>query len=181
MMHPFLKTVNSIQQFNHRLSAASEAIGMFALFSIMILTFIDVIGAKVFLKPVLGSIDMVMVAQLVAISFAAASTLIAGGQISVDFFLLKMPKSIRNHVLFFTDTLCLLLFLLIGWRLAVYGYQVYHEGEVTPTAHIPLYPFAFGFMLAMIPVCIELIVKMIKRFIEQTLKEYDTSITRSKA
>jgi hypothetical protein len=65
---------------------------------------------------------------------------------------------------------CLLLFLLIGWRLAVYGYQVYHEGEVTQTAHIPLYPFAFGITLAMIPVCIELCMKIVKRFLDKTVQ-----------
>jgi hypothetical protein len=38
-----------------------------------------------------------MVAQIVAISFASASTLIAGGHVSVEFFLMKMPKSIKKQ------------------------------------------------------------------------------------
>ena len=166
-----MKKIESVQQFNHRLSAVMEAIGVAAIIMIMVVTFFDVIGAKVFLMPVPGSIDIVMVAQIVAISFAAASTLIAGGHVSVEFFLMKMPKSIKNRIGFLIDLSCLLLFLLIGWRLAVYGYQVYHEGEVTPTAHIPLYPFAFGITLAMIPVCIELCMKILKRFMDKVVQE----------
>lgn len=147
-----------------------EAIGVLALIVTMAITFTDVIGAKVFLMPVPGSIDMVMMAQIVAISFGAMSTLIACGHVSVEFFLMKMPKTIKKLIIFFIEMLCLILFLLICWRLAIYGYQVYHEGEVSPTAHIPLYPFAFGITLAMIPLCIEFCVNILKLFFDKTVR-----------
>ena len=169
-MHSFMKTIDSVQKFNHKLSKAMEAIGVLALLVTMAITFTDVIGAKVFLMPVPGSIDIVMMAQIAAISFGAMSTLIASGHVSVEFFLMKMPIPIKKLTIFFIEMLCLILFLLICWRLAIYGYQVYHEGEVSPTAHIPLYPFAFGITLAMIPLCIEFCVKILKLFFDKPVR-----------
>jgi hypothetical protein len=45
-------------------------------------------------------------------------------------------------------------FALIIWRLYVLGHTFQTSGESTPTAYIPLYPFAYGIALASIPVCL---------------------------
>ena len=47
---------------------------MIAFVFMMLLTTADVIGAKVFLSPIPGALDLMMLAQLVALSFALGAS-----------------------------------------------------------------------------------------------------------
>jgi TRAP-type C4-dicarboxylate transport system permease small subunit len=147
-------------EFNHQLSEKFEWVGLVGLLTVMFITFIDVIGAKLFLRPVLGAIDIVMLAQLLAIAFAAASTLLAGRHVQVEFFVMMLPKRVQVIVDGLIHIFCLVLFILIVWRLTVYGYDLQTGGEISPTAQIPLYPFAYATALAGIPVCIAYLLKI---------------------
>lgn len=118
------------------------------------ITCVDVVGAKVFRAPVFGAIDGLMLAQLVAVSFAAAMTLIVGRHIQVEFFLLLLPKRLQVIIDSIIHFLGFSLFVLIGWRLFAFAIFLQTGGEQSLTAHIPLYPFAFGAAVGCIPVCL---------------------------
>jgi len=147
-----------------------EWIGVFAYLLVMVITCVDVLGAKLFRTPVYGAIDIVMLAQLLAISFAASVTLIVGRHIQVEFFSLLLPKRLQIIINCIVHLLGFVLFLLIVWRLFVFGYSFQTGGEETATASIPLYPFVYGAAVACIPVCliflhhfIESIIKVVKK------------------
>lgn len=161
-MQQIIKLVDKAQKFNRSLSAAIESLGAISLLLIMTITCVDVIGAKAFLTPVPGALDIVMLAQTIAISFSVAATLSAGGHVSVEIFLKYMPPWLKRIVSIITEGLSLLLFVLIVWQLMEYGHQFRVDGESSPTARIPLYPFAYGIALATIPACIELCARIIK-------------------
>ena len=119
----------------------------------MSITCIDVIGSKLFLKPVFGSIDIVVLSQVVAISFANAFSLILGKHVQVEFFVPRLSRraqAVTDSIVFL---LGLILFILVIWRLCVYGYSLQTGGEVSATARIPMAPFAYGIALASVPVC----------------------------
>jgi len=128
----------------------------------MVITCIDVVGAKVFLWPVLGALDIVMLSQIVAIAFAASMALILGRHIRVEFFVARLPRraqAVIDSVVFLVG---LGLFIVIIWRLCVLGHSFQTSGEYSVTAHIPLYPFAYGIALASIPVCLVLLLEFLK-------------------
>jgi len=165
-----MTALNKFEKFNRSLSGWFEWIGLAGLLVVMFITCIDVIGAKVFLRPVFGAIDIVMLSQLVAISFAAAFSLILGRHVRVEFFVVMLPRRVQAVIDGIVFLLGLILFILIIWRLCVYGYFLQTGGEESATAGIPLYPFAYGIALASIPVCLVLlleflnaIVRMVKR------------------
>lgn len=161
-MERFLNLVERVQRGNRKVTAVIESVGVLALLLIMTITCADVIGAKAFLKPVPGALDIVMLAQTVAMSFCVAATLIVGGHVSVDIVLMHTPPLLKKYIVAVMELLSLLLFVLIVWQLAVYGHEMWEYQEVSPTARIPLYPFAFGIALATLPVCIELCTRVIK-------------------
>jgi TRAP-type C4-dicarboxylate transport system permease small subunit len=146
--------LGKFEKFNRLLSSWFEWVGLAGLLVMMLITCIDVIGAKLFLRPVFGAIDIVMLSQLVAISFACAFALILGRHVRVEFLVARLPRraqAVIDSIIFF---LGLTLFILIIWRLCVYGYSLQTGGEVSATALIPLYPFAYGIALAGFPVCL---------------------------
>lgn len=158
--------LDRLEEFNRTLSTCLEWVGLLGILVMMFITCIDVIGAKLFLYPVFGAIDFVILAQLVAISFAAGSALILGRHIQVEFFMIMLPKRLQAAVDAIVHFLGFVLFGLIIWRLILYGYSLQIGGEVSSTARIPLYFFAYGVALASVPVCLVLLLKLIKSTIK---------------
>ena len=157
----FITVLGKFEKFNHLLSGWFEWIGVAGLLLMMAITCIDVIGAKVFLWRLFGAIDIVMLSQIVAIAFAATIALILGKHIRVEFFVARLPRRAQAVI----DSIILIfelgLFILIIWRSYVYGHSLQTWGQVTATARIPLYPFAYGIALASIPVCLVFLVQLL--------------------
>ena len=165
-----MTALDKFEKFNRRISVGFEWVGLTAFVFMMLVTTIDVLGTKLFLVPVFGSLDMMMLAQLVAMTFAVSSTLIIGQHVSVEFFIALLPKRIQAVVECIVFFLGIVLFAMIVWQLFLYSYDLQVEGEVTSTARIPYYPFAYGAALACIPVCLvyvcyflESLLKVLKR------------------
>ena len=149
-----MTSLSKFEKFNHKLSMGIEWVGLVALLLMMLITTIDVIGAKIFLIPIYGALDVMMIAQLVGMSFAIASALILGRHVQVEFLVMLLPKRVQTGVDCIVNFLGFILFVLIVWRLGIYAYDLQIQGEVSPTARIPLYPFAYGASFACIPVCL---------------------------
>lgn len=128
----------------------------------MAVTCIDVVGAKVFGWRLPGAIDIVMLFQIVVISFAAGMALILGRHIQVEFFFNLLPPRVRAVINGFILLLSLGLFILIIWRLYALGHSYQTSGEHSAAAYIPLYPFAYAIALAGIPVGLILLQRFLK-------------------
>ena len=162
--------IEKLERFNRRLSSWCEGLGLAALLLMMVITCIDVVGAKVFLWPLLGAIDIVMLVQIVAISFAASMALILGRHIRVEFLFDLLPRRAQTVINSFVLLLVLGLFMAIIWRLCALGYSFQTSGEYSATAYIPLYPFAYAIALACIPVCLALFLDFLKSLTKGTQK-----------
>ena len=146
--------LEKFEKFNRTISLWIEWIGFGALFLMVVLTCVDVVGAKVFRTPVFGSLDVMMLAQLIAISFGVSMALIMGRHVRVEFFIILLPKRLRSVISCFVNFLGLVLFVLIVWRLFDFGHHLQIGGEESATARIPLYPFAYAAAVGCIPVCL---------------------------
>jgi len=160
----FTTWLGKFEKFNIRLIGWFEWLGIAGLLIMMLVTGIDVVGAKLFTWRLLGAIDIVMVSQVIAISFAAACALIVGRHVKVEFLVSRLPQRGQAIIESFVSILGLVLFVLIIWRLIVLGYSFQTSGEATATIYIPLYPFAYGIALACVPVCLVFITTLIKSF-----------------
>jgi len=146
--------LDKFARFNERLSGWIEWVGFAAIFLMVALTCVDVIGAKLFRTPVFGALDVMGIAQLIAISFAAAMALILGRHVQVEFFVMFLPKRVQAGVDIFVNFLGLALFVLIVWRLFAFAYHLQLGGEESMTARIPLAPFTYAAAAAFIPLCL---------------------------
>ncbi len=146
---------NRAKRFIYLLSAKLTIIGGFALFSMVVVTCIDVIGTKIFKRPFSGSYELVFLAQLVAIALSSGDTLIYGRHVHVEIFVLKMPTRIRKVITLIVSFLGFILFFVLAWQGFLYTKSLKSAHEVTGTVKIPLYPFALilgvsGGMVALI-------------------------------
>jgi TRAP-type C4-dicarboxylate transport system permease small subunit len=146
--------LKKLERFNGSLSGWTAGIGFAAMIFMIVLTAADVLGSKLFLLPVPGSLDMMALAQLIAVSFAAALTLVEQRHVSVEFFVLLLPKRLRALIECAVQLLGVALFAILAWRLFDLGYFYQAGNETSPTIRIPLAPFAYIAAAAMVPVCL---------------------------
>lgn len=140
--------------------------GIIAFLFMMLLTAADVIGAKVFLKPIPGAIDLMMVAQLICISFALSASFIAERHVAVEFFVPLLPKTLRRITAVSIHSLVFILFAVMTWQVFVYGYDLKSYGEVSPTIRIQLYPFVYGAAAAFVPACLAALFNIVQSLVE---------------
>lgn len=149
-----MPALERFERFNEKVALGLELIGVFALIFLVFITTLDVLGAKLFNRPVFGSMDAVMVCQVVAISFAATITLIAGRHVEVEFLVNRFPLRTQIWLGLLIRIICLLLFVIIVWVLTSFAHLLQVRHEVTPTARFPLYPFGYIAALGCLPVCL---------------------------
>lgn len=162
--------LEKFEKFNRRICGWFEWIGFGAIFLMVVLTCVDVVGAKVFRAPVFGALDVMMLAQLIAVSFAASITLILGRHVQVEFFMALFPKRVEAVIDSIIHFLGLALFILIVWRLFLYGYNLKIGGEESMTARIDLYPFVYAAAVACIPICLVLLQQLLSSILRVARK-----------
>lgn len=154
-----------LDKLSHLLSDWFERIAMLGIVGIIIATLIDVIGAKIFTKPLSAGTEVVYFLQVIAIAGALTATKIDGKHIRLE-FVDSLPRRIKNIFNFLAALLGLGLFFLLAWQSYEYAQTLRIAHEVTSTSRIPLYPFVLWIALCCIPLCLVLLQEMVKSAIE---------------
>lgn len=135
--------MKSLEKLAANIGRFFEWIGLLGFLGIFVTNFIDVVGAKVFLRPLPGATEVIEFCQVVAIAGAMANGLLQGRHIRVEFFLLKLRPGWRSTLAAFSSFLGLGLFALLAWQAFTFGTSLEASGEIGSTSHIPVYPFAY--------------------------------------
>ena len=138
-----------------------EWVGMLAFFTMLVSTCIDVIGAKLFKWPLPGGTEIVYMIQIVAIAGTLAIAQIEKQHIRVEFFVDLVSRKMKALMTGIVSILGLALFALLFWQSYKYGMKLLGTGDITTSAKMPLYPFAFWIALSCIPMCFVLLVELI--------------------
>jgi TRAP-type mannitol/chloroaromatic compound transport system permease small subunit len=116
--------------------------------------------------PILGTFEYVTLISAVIISFGLAHTGVVKGHVAVDLIMRRFPERVQGVIEAVTTLVALVVFAIVTWRLAQFGFQNYRLDLATETMAIPLYPFnlmiAFGFFVLLF-VLISDILKSIKK------------------
>ena len=162
----FEKWLNQMDKFTRSSSRHFEWVGVIGLLLMFLVNFIDVVGAKLFLWPLPGSIEIISFSQIVAIAPAIAFTLILGRHIRVEFIIDRFPKRLRAAICSISSFFGLMIFALILWQSYLYGQSLQKAGEIGSTSHIPFYPFAYFIAFCSIPVCLVFLMEVFKSLAE---------------
>jgi TRAP-type C4-dicarboxylate transport system permease small subunit len=153
-----------MSRFTRRSSECLEGIGVIGILAMFIVNLIDVVGAKLFLWPLPGAIEVIGFSQIVAITPAIAFGLILGRHIQVEFFIGKLPKQVQETLHSIVSLMGLGLFILILWQSYTYGQSLKKAGEIGSTSRIPFFPFAYFIAFCCIPVCLVFLMEFLNSF-----------------
>jgi TRAP-type C4-dicarboxylate transport system permease small subunit len=136
-----------LRQVSERTMKLAEWIGVVGILSMIIVTFINVICAKIFISPIRGATEMVGFGQIIAITFAIAIALLDKRHIAVEFLVDRMPIRVQRGVIFIILMLEFFFFAVLSYESYTYGISLKRAGEISSGAFIPFYPFAFAIAL----------------------------------
>jgi len=158
--------LSKFETFNRRLSGWLEWIGVVGLLVMMFVACIDVVLTKFFKFPIQGAIDVVMFSQLIAVSFALATTLILGRHIQVDIFISRLSRRTQGIIDSIASLLGLAFFIIVVWQLYGLGYSFQTAGERSMSQlRFVLFPFPYVIALGSIPVCLVFLERFINSLI----------------
>jgi TRAP-type C4-dicarboxylate transport system permease small subunit len=137
-----------------------ERIAMVGIVGIIAATLVDVLGAKLFGKPMSAGTEVVYFLQIIAIAGGLAFAQIEGRHVRIE-FVDSAPKILKNALNFITSVLGLALFILLGWYSFKYALDLRNAQEVTAASRIPIFPFAIWISICCIPMCLVLLKGMV--------------------
>jgi TRAP-type C4-dicarboxylate transport system permease small subunit len=153
-MNGYLKTLGVISRLFNIIAGIS-------LTSLMLLTITDVILRGVS-TPIVGTYELVALLGAVTIGFSMPQTALRRAHIYVDTLIVRFPTAWRNGFEITTRCLVILLFLIIGWNLFVYGSDLQKSGEVSLTLQLPFYPVAYGVGICCLVQCLVMVGDILK-------------------
>jgi TRAP-type C4-dicarboxylate transport system permease small subunit len=160
--HLFLKILDYSSRWS---SIWFERIAMVGILGIILATLVDVVGAKIFHKPLAAGTEIVYFLQIVAIAGTLAMAQVDGRHVRIE-FVDSLPKIIRSVLRFLSDILGLALFVILIYESFQYALTLNSVHEVTAASRVPLYPFAIWIGLCGIPMCLVLLKGMVDSIVE---------------
>lgn len=116
-----------------------KGIGSACLALMALITCLDVCGRGFFNTPIFGSEELVTILAVLAIGLALPSAHVERSHIGVELFIRMLPKRARVVTRFITESLALLLFSLVTWRMWTYAGTIRESGEVSMNLELPTY------------------------------------------
>ncbi len=151
----------AVRKSIHRLSRWFERVGLAAMAAMALATLIDVIGSKLFNRPLPGSTEIIGVIQVIAIAGGMAFSKIDGRQIRVDVFVDVLSRRGKAVLDVFSALLGLGLFVVTCWMTYEHGISFLNSGTRTFLLGIPLPPFVFWIALCCVPLCLVILIELI--------------------
>ena len=149
------------EKFNLLLSNFFVWIGAAGVCAMILVAAGDVLGLKTFGEPIPGSVDLIVVAQLIAISFAASISIILNRHLAVEMVFEKLHGRTRTVIETVVTFLTLVLFIVLVWQMWGYADNLRMKGTSSYVLYLPLYPYAYAMAVAFIPVCLTLLHKFL--------------------
>lgn len=148
--------MQSFEKILIAISAKLKGVGAFFLFGMALLTCADVVG-RIFKHPIFGSVELVSFMGVLAIATALPFTHMERGHIGVELVVRRLSQKMRLVVELITETLALLLFAILSWRMFLYAYKIFSSGELSMNLQLPEYYVILALALCLTVFCFFLI------------------------
>ncbi len=114
-----------------------------ALFAMMVLTFADVVGRKLF-ASIPGSLEVTELLMLVVIFVGLPLASLKGEHVFFDLLDQFLPEGLRRFQAVLSNGLCAGLLLGAAWLVFVRAGRTTDQGDITAQLAIPIGPFQYG-------------------------------------
>ncbi len=159
--------VNMMGLFSYVLSK----LGCLALFAMMCLTVIDVVGRYIFNSPILGAFELTSFLVSIMIYSFLGYAQSEKVHVTVDLLVNAFPNKAQTVVKLFNYVIGLFIMILFSWKGFEKAIEAMEAGDSPMNLPIPIYPFVFFLAFGCGIVCIEFIRDILRSYVKLTGKE----------
>jgi TRAP-type C4-dicarboxylate transport system permease small subunit len=145
-----LKILCDAEGFVHKICFLFRRIAGIILIFLVLTLVGDTVGRFIG-YPILGSFELVQYGFALIVCFSIAYTDVEGGHIVIDLFFDRFPKTVKVIFTKISEILCIIISILIIWRLISDGLNSMSLSERSSTLQVPIFFFvlaiAFGFII----------------------------------
>lgn len=162
--------MRKITDFVNKTGSLFDLIAGWLIVSLVILVVMNVILRTLINQPISGTYEFVGFFTAVVISFSLANCALQNSHISIDYFVERFPKNIREQLTIILNFISAGLMTIISYQLMTYALKIKASGQISSTTQTLVYPFilltALGFFLLVI-VEVNRLIKSIKKVISK--------------
>jgi len=144
-----------------RIFSITDILAGVCFFSTMALVIINVIMRNVFIKPILGTVEIVGLLVATGLGLALANCEMTDFNIAMDIVTEKLSRRMQKILEIFVYLVSLSFWAIVVWQVFIYANTSFINGRVTATASIPIYPFIFILGFNVFCLCVVLVYKLI--------------------
>lgn len=144
-------------------SFSASRIGAAAMFFMMCLTVVDVVGRYVFNSPILGAFEITEFLVLIIVFSFLGYAQAKKSHVTVDLFFDRFSRKKRTVVAVFNYAGGIALFFIIAWMGFEKAVESFHTGEKPLNLSIPNFPFVFFLSYGAAIVCVEFLRDIIQK------------------
>jgi TRAP-type transport system small permease protein len=153
-----MKVIETIVNSITRLSAF---LGGIVLFSMMILTTVDVIARYFFNASILGVFEITEFMMLGVVFFSISYAQKLKGHVAVNLLVDRFKPKTQGFFDVFNYLLSIIFLLLIAWMSYSQGIELFHSNRVSGNLEIPVYPFFLVITFGSVAMTLELLKDLI--------------------
>lgn len=145
--------VNLLGLFSHGLAR----LGCVALFAMMGLTVVDVVGRYAFNSPLLGAFELTEFLVLIMVFSFVGYTQAEKSHVTVEILVDRLPRKTQSFIDLFNYGVGLILMTLVTWKGFEKAMEAWATGESPMNLPVPDYPFVFFMAFGCAVMCIEFV------------------------
>ena len=129
-------------------------------FSVMVLILANIIMRKLFNLPIMGTVELAGLLTATGIGFALANCEMNNGNVAMTIITDRLNAKSRAIIEIFIYSVSLLFWIIVAWRIFIYGSSSLKSGWVSSTASVPIFPFIFILFLNIACLCFVVALKL---------------------
>ena len=149
-----------MQEIVKKICLIADRLAGICFFAVMTLVVVNIIMRKVFTMSIMGAYELVGLLTAAGVGLALAQCALNDGHIAVSILTDRLSKAGQEIVSIAIHVISLVFWLLICWRMFVFGSTTFSRGMVSSTAQFPVYPFMFIIAFGLFCLCLVLALKL---------------------
>ena len=149
-----------INDITKKLSSKLDVAGAVCFFMVMVLILASIIMRRVIGQPIMGAYEKVGLLTMAGIALGQANCAMKDGHIALTLIVDRLSPLKQLIIDIVVYIISLAFWIIITWRLFIFGITTMRSGMVSSTAMVPIYPFIFILTFSVLCLCLVLAAKL---------------------
>lgn len=153
-----------METYTRIISSLSRGLDIIAAGSVVAMAVLvtgNILMREIFNRPLLGTMDIVNIFMLLAISLGLAQCGLKNGHIAVEFFTERLPERAQGIIGMIVSGTAILFWAAVVWFMGAYALDMKLSNQVAGTVAIPLYPTALAAALGILALLLVIVIKLV--------------------